>query len=378
MQPQISTILAGNDRPRPLSGTKGLLAERFRELLGCFEEAYASRAFTIGDALLKRAAKWILRRRTRFVLWAPEKVAMLNESFRAWESRAGRDSAAPAAGAAPMAGSGLVSIARESDRTPEPDAALEIAQLTRWIASLIQSSEELLASPQWRVGSRIVPGTARAMEGKIQSLMTVVAEELEGNVIDLGAPESAMAYGDEQPSQQRDDLAPKSRSRLSVDVIVCIHGALPYVQRCLDSVLADDRYPFRLLLMDDGSEDTTSSWLRSVAEDHENVILHREARRTGYTRTANRALRLSTADLLILLNSDTIVPAGWIEKLIECGASDDRIGIFGPLTNIGGWQTLPIRRTIKTVGSIIRFRSRPAFRRSTGAWSGFPRKLFLA
>lgn len=317
------------------------LADRFRELLACFEEVYASRPFAIGDALLRRAAKWIFRRRTRFVIWSPEKVAMLGEAFRAWESRAKKESEAGSPASEPMAGSGLIAMNVDADQRPEPDPTREIAQLRRWAESLIYNAEALLASPQWRVGSQFAPGRAREMEGRIRLVLRAISEDLHPNVVELGTEHTGERSDGVPLSADDTEGDSKSLSNLSVDVVVCIHGALPYVQRCVESVLADDSYPYRLLLMDDGSEDTTSSWLKAFAEAHENVIFHREEHRTGYTMTANRALRLSNADLLILLNSDTMVPSGWIEKLIECGYSDERIGIFGPLSNIGGWQSLP-------------------------------------
>lgn len=266
---------------------------------------------------------------------------MLGEAFRTWESRAKQESVAGSVSSEPMAGAGLISMDRDGDQNSEPDPTRDIVQLRRWIESLIHNAEALLDSPQWRIGSQFSPGPAQEAEGRIRLVLRAVSENLHANVVDLGASDSKEIGSDAAQSQQPPQEATKSLSDLSVDVVVCIHGALPYVQRCVESVLADDSYPFRLLLMDDGSEDTTFSWLKSFAQAHENVILHREDHRTGYTMTANRALRSSNADLLVLLNSDTMVPSGWIEKLIECGYSDEKIGIFGPLSNIGGWQSLP-------------------------------------
>ncbi len=63
----------------------------------------------------------------------------------------------------------------------------------------------------------------------------------------------------------------------------------------------------------------------------------------GYIKAANKGLRASTADYVVLLNSDTIVPRLWIEPLIDCAESDPNIGIVGPLSNAASWQSVPAR-----------------------------------
>jgi GT2 family glycosyltransferase len=59
-------------------------------------------------------------------------------------------------------------------------------------------------------------------------------------------------------------------------------------------------------------------------------------------RAANQGLRATTAEYVVLLNSDTIVTQGWLQRLLECGESDPRIGIIGPLSNAASWQSVPL------------------------------------
>ncbi|MGH2945004.1 MAG: glycosyltransferase [Solirubrobacteraceae bacterium] len=137
------------------------------------------------------------------------------------------------------------------------------------------------------------------------------------------------------------------RKRLSVatpraSVIVCVHDALEDVRRCLHSMarhLPDDA---EVVLVDDGSDEPTASYLRRVAGTSPRVQLVRNADPPhGYTIAANLGLRAATGDYLALLNSDTIVTAGWLERIIECGDQDDRIGIIGPVSNAATHQSVP-------------------------------------
>jgi GT2 family glycosyltransferase/glycosyltransferase involved in cell wall biosynthesis len=127
----------------------------------------------------------------------------------------------------------------------------------------------------------------------------------------------------------------------SIDVVVCVHNALEDVRRCLWSLLAKSDRPLRLILVDDGSAAETAGYLRAVVEANPKVTLVHNATVRGYTVAANQGMRETTADYVIVLNSDTIVADGWLARLLEAGASDERIGIIGPLSNAASHQSVP-------------------------------------
>lgn len=127
----------------------------------------------------------------------------------------------------------------------------------------------------------------------------------------------------------------------SVDIVVCVHDALDDVRSCLDSIVEKTSGRYALYLVDDGSGEATSRYLREFSSAHESCVLIENPKAEGYTRAANRGLRASSGDYVVLLNSDTIVPGGWVGKLLECGESDPRIGIIGPLSNAASWQSVP-------------------------------------
>ena len=128
-----------------------------------------------------------------------------------------------------------------------------------------------------------------------------------------------------------------------IDVVVCVHNALEYVQRCLESVLSRSTVKFRVVIVNDGSDPPTTEWLRGRSSRVDSVDLIETHGPIGYTRAANLGLRATQADRVVLLNSDTIVPRLWLEGLLECMASDDKIGIVGPLSNAASWQSVPER-----------------------------------
>ena len=71
---------------------------------------------------------------------------------------------------------------------------------------------------------------------------------------------------------------------------------------------------------------------------------HNDSAHHGYTIAANIGLRASTAELVVLLNSDTVVTRGWLDALVDVALSADDIGVIGPLSNAAGHQSVPLKR----------------------------------
>ena len=149
------------------------------------------------------------------------------------------------------------------------------------------------------------------------------------------APRAAAAAALRRPS---DGMVPPHEE--PADVIICVHNALEDVQRCLTSVVRHTRMPVRLHLVDDGSGPETAAYLaRFATEQHAQLTRNEQA--LGYTRAANQGLRKARSPHVVLLNSDTEVTPGWLDRLIACADSSPRIGLVGPLSNTASWQSVP-------------------------------------
>ena len=126
-----------------------------------------------------------------------------------------------------------------------------------------------------------------------------------------------------------------------VDIVVCVHNALEDVRGCLDSVLLHTTKPYRLIIVDDGSDSDTARYLAAFVAQHADAALLRNEAARGYTFAANQGLRASSSSYALLLNSDTIVSPGWLDRMLACAETDPKIGIVGPLSNTASWQSIP-------------------------------------
>lgn len=120
----------------------------------------------------------------------------------------------------------------------------------------------------------------------------------------------------------------------TIDVVIPVYNAAADVARCVDSVLRHSDRPYRLVLIDDASPDPSIAAYFAELERRQlpNVLLLSNATNEGFPFTANRGMRLSRADV-VLLNSDTLVTKGWLAALARCVASDPRIGTATPFSN---------------------------------------------
>lgn len=144
--------------------------------------------------------------------------------------------------------------------------------------------------------------------------------------------DSPMSFGQASPTETL---------RERVDIVVCVHNALEDVKECLTSIVRHTKVDYRLLIVDDGSQPETRDFLQEWVKEVPAATLLRNETARGYTKAANIGMRASTGDCIILLNSDTIVTPGWVEKLLECANSRKDIGIVGPLSNCASWQSIP-------------------------------------
>ncbi len=144
-------------------------------------------------------------------------------------------------------------------------------------------------------------------------------------------------------TEENDISFPLLREMLTVDIIVCVHNALEDVKKCLNSIISNTQQDYNLLIVNDGSNTDTTILLKKFVAKYKHARLFDNATTQGYTKSANIGLRASSADYVVLLNSDTIVPQNWLMNILECGESDSKIGIISTLSNAASWQSVPER-----------------------------------
>ncbi len=128
----------------------------------------------------------------------------------------------------------------------------------------------------------------------------------------------------------------------SVDIVVPTYNSPEWIRPCLHSIARNTDLPYRLLVVDDGSDAYTRSLLRDLAAEHPQSLLLFNEKNLGFVKSCNVGMGESQSPSLVLLNSDAIVPAGWLGRLKKCMESDARVGIVSPLSNEAANVSVPL------------------------------------
>ncbi len=138
------------------------------------------------------------------------------------------------------------------------------------------------------------------------------------------------------------DTIKNFEQKASVDIVIPVYNALHHVKACLSSIMQyRDEYEVHIIIANDCSDSETSLWLQEFCKSKDYCTLIEQQENIGYTKNVNAGLEASKGQYIVLLNSDTLVTSGWIQKMLDCFKSDKSIGIVGPLSNAGGYQSIP-------------------------------------
>src|ERR1700712_488630 len=149
----------------------------------------------------------------------------------------------------------------------------------------------------------------------------------------------ARGYLTEKPIRIQDYLpstqqAPRLSGKIVVDVVIPVYRGLEETQRCIGSVLADPAKPLgRVIVVDDRSpEPELVNWLQDLA-DAKRIVLVRNPSNMGFVASVNRGMEEAGNRDVVLLNSDTEVPRGWLGRLTAQAYADTNIATVSPLSN---------------------------------------------
>lgn len=119
-----------------------------------------------------------------------------------------------------------------------------------------------------------------------------------------------------------------------IDVIIPVYRGLLETQACLESVWhARSSLSFQLIVINDCSpDDALSEWLRVQVGLHSMVLLE-NTENLGFVATVNRGMSVSDEHDVLLLNSDTEVADGWLERIHRTAYSSPDIGTVTPFSN---------------------------------------------
>lgn len=114
-----------------------------------------------------------------------------------------------------------------------------------------------------------------------------------------------------------------------LSILIVSYNTREMTLACLRSVVAETRVPHEILLLDNASRDGSAA---AVAAEFPQVRLLAETANHGFARANNILAARARGDWLLLLNPDTVVLDGAIDRLMDFAARRPEAGIWGGRT----------------------------------------------
>ncbi len=121
--------------------------------------------------------------------------------------------------------------------------------------------------------------------------------------------------------------------RAAVDVVIPVYRGLHHTMACLDAVLATVPRTTGIVVVEDASPEPALVAALQAAAATGRIRLIRQARNLGFPGTVNAGLRACAGRDVVVLNSDTLVPPGWLGRLRAAAYAAPDIGTVTPLSN---------------------------------------------
>src|SRR5262245_50129261 len=114
---------------------------------------------------------------------------------------------------------------------------------------------------------------------------------------------------------------------MNLSIIIVSFNARPDLERCLDSLIATPAAAsHEMIVVDNASSDGSAD----AARRRKGVRVIENEKNIGFARANNAGIRASSGVNLLLLNSDTVVPPGTIDRLLAELERDPDVAVVGP------------------------------------------------
>ena len=117
-----------------------------------------------------------------------------------------------------------------------------------------------------------------------------------------------------------------------VDLVMVTYESALSLPTFFQSLRQSTKLPFRLLVIDNNSQDQSKAYLQSKAQDHffrHKMQLVFNKKNLGVAKAWNQAVRMTSSRYIVLFNPDIKFTRDWIPKLIQSAARHKKAMVVG-------------------------------------------------
>jgi len=166
-----------------------------------------------------------------------------------------------------------------------------------------------------------------------------------------------------EPNEQRSDLT---------SIILVSYNQINYTLECIQSVKNHTKVDYEIIVVDNNSSDDTVEKL--IKDPDIKLIQNKE--NLGFPNAVNIGIKAAAGKHILILNNDTIVTKGWLDRLIKVAESDPEIGVVGPISNIVSGVQIDKNANYNSIEEMHKYAAKVG-KDNKGQVRQFPRVAFL-
>ena len=100
-----------------------------------------------------------------------------------------------------------------------------------------------------------------------------------------------------------------------VSIVIPVYNVEQYLRRCIDSILSQSYADYEMILVDDGSTDTSGQICDEYSGDSRIHVIHKANEGAGAAR--NTGIEIATGDYITFIDSDDYIAGCYLERMVQ-------------------------------------------------------------
>lgn len=117
----------------------------------------------------------------------------------------------------------------------------------------------------------------------------------------------------------------------AVSIILKVWNASSYLKLCLEALLEHTDSPFELIIIDNGSKPKLINYLRRIVQRNPRIQLIENPVNRGPGFANIQGVKVAANRLICLMDSDVLVPPGWLGRLVNEFQAHPEIKMLSPM-----------------------------------------------
>ncbi|URJ84447.1 glycosyltransferase [Pasteurella multocida] len=114
-----------------------------------------------------------------------------------------------------------------------------------------------------------------------------------------------------------------------VSVLICAYNVEKYIEECINAVINQTYKNLEIIVVNDGSSDSTLSKLHSLSEKDPRIKIINNSKNLGFISSLNIGIEYVSGDYVARTDADDITKPDWIEKILGCLEKEKHIIAMG-------------------------------------------------